>query len=119
MPALSNASPAGLFNPVFAKTEPTPPGVNFSMVLFVAATKRFPALSKARPTGLLNPELAKTEPTPLLAYLRMRRADYLIDSVDGPWAGRMLRTLPDSLHLNATIPGRPSCGATGVYTVRR
>ena len=35
-PALSNAMPRALFNPVFAKPDPTPLGVNFSIVSFEA-----------------------------------------------------------------------------------
>ena len=43
------AMDAGAFNPE-AKTEPTPPGVNFCMVpLPPLATYKFPALSKAMP----------------------------------------------------------------------
>ena len=57
------------------------------------------------------------DPAELLAYLRARRTDYLIDAVDGPWAGRLLRGEPDSLHLTATIAGPPGCGEIGVYTV--
>ncbi|MBI1816458.1 MAG: hypothetical protein HYR72_15880 [Deltaproteobacteria bacterium] len=59
------------------------------------------------------------DPNELLAYLRMRHADYLIDAVDGPWAGRLLRALPDALHLEATIRGLEGCGAVGVYAVQR
>jgi hypothetical protein len=58
-------------------------------------------------------------PNELLAYLRMHRADYLIDAIDGPWAERMLHALPDSLHLDATTPGPEGCGVVGVYAVRR
>ncbi len=59
------------------------------------------------------------DPKELLAYLRTHRADYLIDAVDGPWAGRMLHALPDSLDLEATIRGPEGCGTVGVYAVRR
>jgi hypothetical protein len=32
LPALSKAKPTGPLKPVLAKTEPTPPGVNFTIV---------------------------------------------------------------------------------------
>jgi hypothetical protein len=35
LPAASKAIPRGKFSPVLAKTEPTPPGVNFSIVLLL------------------------------------------------------------------------------------
>jgi hypothetical protein len=57
------------------------------------------------------------DPSALSTYLRRHHADYLIDSVNGPWAGRLSRALPDSLHLTATIPGRPGCGEIGIYAV--
>jgi len=57
------------------------------------------------------------DPPELLAYLRARRADYLVDAVDGPWAGKLLRAEPDSLRLTATVSGPPGCGQIGVYTV--
>ncbi|HVN87114.1 MAG TPA: hypothetical protein VMW17_19965 [Candidatus Binatia bacterium] len=55
----------------------------------------------------------------MLDFLRVRRVDYLIDQVDGPWAGRLLRAIPDSLRLDATIPGPTGCGVIGVYAVAR
>jgi len=44
--------------------------------------------------------------------------DYLIDQVDGPWSGRLLRARPDSLQLAASIAGPAGCGAIGVYSLR-
>jgi len=58
------------------------------------------------------------DPTEMLEYLRARRADYLVDQVDGPWAGRLRRARPDSLRLQATIAGPPGCGAFGVYALQ-
>jgi hypothetical protein len=56
-----------LVNRLLAKTEPTPPLVNFLIVPPPTfATKRLPALSKAIPVGVFTPLLAKTEPTPSL-----------------------------------------------------
>jgi hypothetical protein len=60
----------------------------------------------------------KFDPVEMLEYLRTHQADYLIDAVEGPWAGRLLASDPGSLHLHATIPGRPGCGMIGVYTLR-
>ena len=58
------------------------------------------------------------DPVEMLEYLRAHRADYLIDAVDGPWAGRLMAAAPASLHLQATIRGRPGCGMMGVYVLR-
>jgi hypothetical protein len=50
---------------LLAKTEPTPPGVNFSIVLFPwFATKRLPWRSNARAAGAFKPLVAKTELMP-------------------------------------------------------
>ncbi|HUI26160.1 MAG TPA: hypothetical protein VL403_08760 [Candidatus Kryptonia bacterium] len=59
------------------------------------------------------------DPNEMFDYLRERRADYVIDQVDGPWAGRLLRARPDSLRLVATIPGPTGCGVIGVYALQR
>jgi len=74
--------------------------------------------------GLINADVwpllrhgPRFDPAELLAYLRRQRADYLVDAVDGPWAGRLLRALPGSLRLDATITGPPGCGRIGVYAV--
>src|SRR5690242_20689835 len=49
--------------------EPTPPGVNFMIVLLPRfATKRFPAPSKASPSGTLKP-VAKVVGTPAVNFV--------------------------------------------------
>ncbi|MBI4516441.1 MAG: hypothetical protein HY699_11575 [Deltaproteobacteria bacterium] len=57
------------------------------------------------------------EPDELLGYLRRRRANYLVDTVDGPWAGRLLATRPGALQQQATINGPPGCAILSVYSL--
>jgi len=62
----------GELNPVLAKTEPTPPGVNRSIVLpLLLAAYRLPAESNARPRGWLSPVPAKVVSSPVLVSIRV------------------------------------------------